>query len=74
MDSYAEKIQKMQVAVTDVNELHNIIENATVLKQLNEIRMACVELMKQDSSILKKWQDKYWSLKNCPTCGKTLTT
>ena len=69
--SYAEKILAMQVEVEDVGELHRRIESATKLKQLNEIRMACVALMKQDNSLLKKWQDKYWSLKNCPTCGRT---
>jgi hypothetical protein len=31
-----------------------------------------VELMGKAPDILKKWQDKYWSLKNCPTCGHSV--
>lgn len=56
-----------------IEEIHQKISEATTLKQINELRMACVKLMKKDKSVLTKWQKKYWSLKNCPTCGATRT-
>ncbi len=38
----------------------------------DQLRMACESLMKEDKNILKTWQEKYWSLKNCPHCGRTM--
>lgn len=71
MNDYAKRLMDMQTEVDDIEELHQKIFEASTLKQINEIRMACVKLMKKDKSILKKWQKKFWSLKNCPACGKT---
>jgi len=44
------------------------IENAKNLDEINALRMEVVK--SKNDSILKLWQDKYWSMKNCPTCGK----
>ena len=63
---------KKQLEITDPDEMRHKIESATTIRQMNELRMSCVELMKESPDILKKWQDKYWSLKNCPTCGHSL--
>jgi len=71
MSGYIEKINNMQVEVASIDELRQKIQNATTVKQMNQTRMACVKFMKSEPSILKEWQTKYWSLKNCPTCGQT---
>jgi len=64
------EIMDNQVDVSDIDELYEMIELAQTLKAINSIRMACVEKMKEHPAVLKLWQAKYWSLKNCPTCGK----
>ena len=64
------EIMDNQVDVSDIVKLYEIIESAQTLKTINSIRMACVEAMKEHPAVLKMWQAKYWSLKNCPTCGK----
>lgn len=71
MSNYLEKLRKMQVEVGSIDELRERIQKATTVKQMNEIRDACVKFIESDHSILKEWQEKYWSLKNCPTCGQT---
>ena len=47
--------------------LYEKIENADSIKKMNELRVEVVEA--KDIQILKKWQEKYWSFKKCPTCG-----
>ena len=44
------------------------IENATSLKELNAMRIDIVQA--KDKDILKVWQNKFWSYKKCPECGK----
>lgn len=71
MSEYTEKLKSMQIEVDDIKMLRQKISEATTLKQINKLRMAVVKLMKKEPSLLKEWQAKFWSLKNCPTCGKT---
>ena len=44
------------------------IEDATSLKELNDMRMDIVQA--KDGEVLKAWQDKFWAYKKCPECGK----
>ncbi len=46
------------------------IFQATNLKQINALRMEVVEA--KDAVILKLWQDKFWGMKKCQTCGQSL--
>ncbi len=71
MSDYIEKLMGMQIEVKDVGKIRQKISEAITLKQINEIRMACVEAMKDEPSLLKEWQAKFWSLKNCSACGAT---
>lgn len=61
---------KTQQEFENISELRNAIIAANSVRKINELRMSCVKFMKEDSSVLKEWQNKYWSLKRCPTCGK----
>ena len=70
--SYAEKILADQKDIEGISEMYEAIEHATSVKEMNHLRMSCVRLMKQDKNILATWQKKYWSLKNCPRCGRTM--
>jgi len=56
--------------IDTVAELRQLINNAKSVDEMDDLRYATVKHMKTDSGILKEWQDKYWSLKICPTCGK----
>jgi len=44
------------------------IEDATSLKELNDMRMDVVQA--RDKDVLKAWQDKFWAYKKCPECGR----
>lgn len=57
------------IEVSTIEELKGLIQKANTLNQMDDLRYACVKFMKTDHDILKLWQDKYWSLKRCPTCG-----
>ena len=46
------------------------IGRANSVKEMNALRDEVVKVM--TPSILKQWQDKYWALKQCPTCGKNI--
>jgi hypothetical protein len=56
--------------VPDIATLRDLISKAKSVGEMNDLRNACVKWMHEETSILKEWQDKYWSLKKCPTCGK----
>ena len=45
------------------------IEKSATLKEIDSLREDSVFHMHQVPEVLKIWQDKYWSLKICPTCG-----
>lgn len=49
-------------------ELKDKISKSNNLDSINNLRMDVVK--SHNGDILKLWQDKYWSLKRCPTCGK----
>ena len=51
------------------SDLSKRIASAKTLKEVNELRGEVVDAMKTPG-ILKQWQDKYWGLKTCPTCGR----
>ena len=70
--AYAERILAKQKNIESVDEMYEAIKQATSVKAMNQLRMACVSLMKEDTNILYTWQKKYWSLKNCPHCGRTM--
>jgi hypothetical protein len=65
-------LMKEQKEVTDVNELARLIKGACCISELDTLRLACVKF--HDSRILKLWQDKYWGMKQCPTCGGPLVS
>jgi|GEM_PF-3741419 len=69
---YVKKILANQKDIEDISEMYEAIESATSVKEMNRLRKSCVQLMKQDKNILNAWQKKYWSLKNCPHCGRTM--
>ena len=48
-------------------ELEERIEKAKTLKVLNSMRLEVVE--SKSTEILKLWQDKFWEMKKCRTCG-----
>lgn len=50
--------------------LEEKIDAAKSVKDMDNLRDDVVATMRTNPSLLKKWQDKYWSLKRCPTCGK----
>ena len=50
-------------------KLKSKIEAANTLKSINKLRLEVVENMTSENGLLELWQDKYWSLKKCPTCG-----
>lgn len=58
------------VEVESLEKLKTLIESAKTVHEMNDLRYACVKWMKVDNGVLKTWQDKYWALKTCPTCGK----
>jgi hypothetical protein len=60
----------VQKEVTDIDELAKLIEGACCISELDTLRLACVKF--HDSWILKLWQDKYWGMKTCPTCGRNV--
>jgi hypothetical protein len=58
------------IAVNTIEELNHLIESAQSINAMDGLRYACVKFMNSGyPEVLKKWQDKYWSLKRCPTCG-----
>jgi hypothetical protein len=65
-------LMKEQREVTSIDELASLIEDACCISELDTLRMACVKF--HDSRILKLWQDKYWGMKQCPTCGKPFSS
>lgn len=52
--------------------LRDKITAAKNIRDINALRTEVVAEMKNDHAVLKLWQDKYWSLKTCPTCGHEL--
>jgi hypothetical protein len=72
-NGWAEKMESIQIPVDSIEELEHRINTSTTVQDINSVRFAVVELMKTKPSILKMWQDKYWSLVRCPTCGKMKT-
>ena len=61
-----------QRSIEDVGEMFEAIEQAETVTEMNTLRVACVDLMKQDKNVLLTWQKKYWSLKNCSSCGQSM--
>lgn len=59
-----------QVDIKDYDELRKKIREAKSVKAINSLRMSCVELMKLYPEVLKMWQNKFYSLTVCPTCGR----
>lgn len=58
------------IIVATIEELNYLIQNAKTTNEMDDLRFACVKFMNSGHpEVLKKWQDKYWSLKKCPTCG-----
>lgn len=63
--------QYKNVEVESIEELNELINNADCVEEINDLRYACVKLMNNGHpEILKIWQDKYWNLRKCPTCGR----
>jgi hypothetical protein len=58
------------IEVETVDKLRQLIQNAECVNEMDDLRYACVKHMNNHPEILKEWQDKYWSLKRCPTCGR----
>lgn len=59
------------VQVDTVEDLKSRIEQASCIHEMDDLRYSCVKYMNSGHpEVLKLWQDKYWSLKRCPTCGK----
>jgi hypothetical protein len=48
------------------------IAKANSIRAMNLLREEVVQKMKTNPSVLKLWQDKYWALKRCPTCGREI--
>lgn len=57
------------IEVDTIDNLRALIQKAKSVSEMDDLRYACVKLMRINHGILKEWQDKYWSLKRCPTCG-----
>jgi hypothetical protein len=63
--------QYKNIEVATVDELKTRIETNTRISEMDDLRYACVKYMNNGHpEVLKLWQDKYWALKRCPTCGK----
>jgi hypothetical protein len=58
-----------QKEITDPVALRRAIDNACCLEDMNTLRMSVVK-SSDKMTLLKVWQDKYLSLKRCPTCGR----
>lgn len=56
-----------------IDELLLKIEKATKVKEMDKLRPNTVSFLRdpRGRELLEAWQKKYWSLKNCPTCGHT---
>jgi hypothetical protein len=60
-----------QLEITDPNELRTAIDNAKTKKDMDALRMAVVKMPSGvKGEILEYWQDKFWKLRRCPTCGR----
>ncbi len=57
-----------QIEVLDIGELAIMIGKCESVREINELRLTTVKT--QNVLVMKLWQEKFWSLKNCPTCGK----
>lgn len=57
-----------QKEISEPDKLKAAIEKACCRAELNELRLSVVKI--HDMSLLKIWQDKYWSMGKCPTCGR----
>ena len=53
-----------------MDQLLNKIALAKNVKEIDALREDIAFHMHTDSRVLKIWQDKYWSLRCCPTCGQ----
>jgi hypothetical protein len=57
------------LVVETIDKLNQLIKDAKSIDEMDDLRYACVKFMNNGHpEILKIWQDKYWSLKKCPTC------
>ena len=72
MSDYIGKILSNQKEIDTCDEMYAAIKSANSIKSINSLRVACVDLMKTDKNVLLVWQKKYWELKNCPHCGRTM--
>jgi hypothetical protein len=72
-NDWIEKMKSIQIPVDSIEEIEHRINTATTVQDINSVRFALVGLMKIKPSILILWQDKYWSLVRCPSCGKMKT-
>jgi hypothetical protein len=68
----ATKMKKYNnIEVETVEKLRQLIQDANCVNEMDDLRYACVKFMNNGHpDVLKEWQDKYWSLKRCPTCGR----
>jgi hypothetical protein len=58
------------VEVETIEKMRQLIQDAKKVSEIDDLRYACVKFMDNGyPEILKEWQDKYWRLKKCPTCG-----
>ena len=63
--------QYKQVEVASLGELHELINNAASITEMDDLRYACVKFMDAgEHQIVKEWQSKYQTLKVCPVCGR----
>ncbi len=67
MDKY-----KIQKEFKSVEDLEIAIEKAGSIKIMNQLRVSVITFIKTKPSLLKLWQNKYWSLKKCHACGQDI--
>ena len=65
---YLEERFGKQTELSLLEDVSYAIDKAISLSDMNKLRVSTVKFM--NKKLLKKWQDKYWSMKKCPACGK----
>lgn len=55
-----------------MDALRRKIDEAKSLNALNSLRAEVISEIKQDPALLKYWQDRYWGMRTCRTCGHDL--
>ena len=59
------------IEVETIGKLRELIQDTKCVNEMNDLRWACVKFMHDGyPEIVKEWQEKYWALKKCPTCGR----